>query len=77
MATARRSIGAQRNPESEKAILKAARELLAEDGLAGFSIEAVARPSGLPSRSRGCAAPRSICGLWPCEAPSRNLYQLP
>lgn len=41
--TGRRSIGATRNPESEKAILDAARQLLAEKGLSGFSIEAVAR----------------------------------
>lgn len=40
---ARRSIGAVRNPESQKAILEAARQLLVEEGVAGFSIEAVAR----------------------------------
>jgi len=57
MATARRSIGAQRNPESEKAILKAARELLAEEGLAGFSIEAVAR--------RAHAGKPTIYRWWP------------
>ena len=54
---ARRSIGAQRNPESEKAILAAARELLAEEGLAGFSIEAVAR--------RAHAGKPTIYRWWP------------
>lgn len=57
MAAGRRSIGAQRNPESEKAILKAARELLAEEGLAGFSIEAVAR--------RAHAGKPTIYRWWP------------
>ena len=55
--TARRSIGAQRNPASEKAILDAARDLLAEDGLAGFSIEAVAR--------RARAGKPTIYRWWP------------
>jgi AcrR family transcriptional regulator len=54
---ARRSIGAQRNPESEKAILRAARDLLAEEGLAGFSIEAVAR--------RARAGKPTIYRWWP------------
>jgi AcrR family transcriptional regulator len=54
---ARRSIGAQRNPESEKAILRAARDLLAEEGLAGFSIEAVAR--------RAHAGKPTIYRWWP------------
>ncbi len=57
MATARRSIGAQRNPESEKAILAAARDVLSEDGLAGFSIEAVAR--------RAHAGKPTIYRWWP------------
>jgi AcrR family transcriptional regulator len=57
MAAGRRSIGAQRNPESEKAILTAARELLAEEGLAGFSIEAVAR--------RAHAGKPTIYRWWP------------
>ena len=56
-AQARRSIGAQRNPESEKAILDAARELLTEKGLAGFSIEAVAR--------RARAGKPTIYRWWP------------
>lgn len=57
MAVTRKSIGAQRNPESEKAILAAARELLAEEGLAGFSIEAVAR--------RARAGKPTIYRWWP------------
>lgn len=57
MAAGRKSIGAQRNPESEKAILTAARELLAEEGLAGFSIEAVAR--------RAHAGKPTIYRWWP------------
>ncbi len=55
--TARRSIGATRNPESERAILEAARALLAEKGLAGFSIEAVAR--------RARAGKPTIYRWWP------------
>ncbi|WP_047510531.1 TetR/AcrR family transcriptional regulator [Rhizobium sp.] len=39
----RTSIGAQRNPASQEAILKAAADILRETGLSGFSIEAVAR----------------------------------
>ena len=53
----RKSIGAQRNPESEKAILAAARDLLAEQGVAGFSIEAVAR--------RAKAGKPTIYRWWP------------
>lgn len=56
----RRSIGAQRNPESERAILTAARELIAEEGLAGFSIEAVAR--------RARAGKPTIYRWWPNRA---------
>ena len=41
--TKRTSIGAQRNPASEDAILTAAAEILTEGGLSAFSIEAVAR----------------------------------
>ena len=55
--TARRSIGATRNPESERAILDAARDLLAEKGLSGFSIEAVAR--------RARAGKPTIYRWWP------------
>lgn len=39
----RGSIGARRNPESTRAILDAAEAILARDGLAGFSMDAVAR----------------------------------
>lgn len=53
----RRSIGAQRNPDSEKAILDAAEALLAEAGLSGFSIEAVAR--------RARAGKPTIYRWWP------------
>jgi AcrR family transcriptional regulator len=56
----RRSIGAQRNPESERAILAAARDLIAEEGLAGFSIEAVAR--------RARAGKPTIYRWWPNRA---------
>ncbi len=64
MTQARRSIGAQRNPESQTAILNAARELIAEAGLAGFSIEAVAR--------RAQAGKPTIYRWWP----SRTLLLL-
>jgi len=43
IAGRRTSIGAQRNPASQEAILKAAADILREMGLSGFSIEAVAR----------------------------------
>jgi AcrR family transcriptional regulator len=56
-AEARKSIGAQRNPESERAILDAARDLLLEQGLSGFSIEAVAR--------RARAGKPTIYRWWP------------
>jgi AcrR family transcriptional regulator len=55
--TARKSIGAQRNPESEKAILKAAADLLEQEGLGKFSIEAVAR--------RARAGKPTIYRWWP------------
>lgn len=47
----RRSIGARRNPATELAILNAAEAVMAEEGIAGFSIEAVARRAraGKPS----------------------------
>jgi len=38
----RTSIGSQRNPASEEAILQAAQDILLEGGLRAFSIEAVA-----------------------------------
>lgn len=42
----RASIGARRNPASQAAILAAARGVLAEEGYAGFSIDAVSRRAG-------------------------------
>jgi len=42
-AEKRRSIGARRNPQTQEAVLAAAEAILIEAGLAGFSIEAVAR----------------------------------
>lgn len=53
----RRSIGARRNPATEKAILDAAEAILAEQGPAGFSIEAVAR--------RARAGKPTIYRWWP------------
>ncbi|MCD7061255.1 TetR/AcrR family transcriptional regulator [Pelagibacterium xiamenense] len=53
----RASIGARRNPASEQAILDAAAEILTEEGLAGFSIEAVAR--------RARAGKPTIYRWWP------------
>ena len=54
---ARRSIGARRNPASQEAILDAAEALLQESGIAGFSIEAVAR--------RARAGKPTIYRWWP------------
>lgn len=42
-AVTRKSIGARRNPASQEAILDAAEAVLKEGGVAGFSIEAVAK----------------------------------
>lgn len=53
----RRSIGARRNPETEQAILAAAEAIMAEDGIAGFSIEAVAK--------RARAGKPTIYKWWP------------
>jgi AcrR family transcriptional regulator len=53
----RTSIGAQRSPESRDAILQAATEIITEVGLAGFSIEAVAR--------RARAGKPTIYRWWP------------
>lgn len=53
----RQSIGARRNPATEQAILDAAEALLMEKGLAGFSIEAVAR--------RARAGKPTIYRWWP------------
>jgi AcrR family transcriptional regulator len=59
-ALRRSSIGAQRNPESQQAILDAAAAILVEAGLAGFSIEAVAR--------RARAGKPTIYRWWPSRA---------
>ena len=56
----RSSIGAQRNPASEEAILTAAAEILAEGGFGAFSIEAVAR--------RAKAGKPTIYRWWPSKA---------
>lgn len=58
--TKRTSIGAQRNPASEEAILTAAAEILKEGGLSAFSIEAVAR--------RAKAGKPTIYRWWPSKA---------
>lgn len=58
--TKRTSIGAQRNPASEDAILTAAAEILREGGLSAFSIEAVAR--------RAKAGKPTIYRWWPSKA---------
>ena len=55
--TARRSIGARRNPASQEAILDAAQAIMQEGGIAGFSIEAVAR--------RARAGKPTIYRWWP------------
>lgn len=57
---ARKSIGAQRNPDSEKAILDAAQAVLHEDGYAGFSIEKVAK--------RARAGKPTIYRWWPSKS---------
>ena len=56
----RRSIGARRNPATEAAVLAAAREILAEHGFAGFSIDGVARRAG--------AGKPTIYRWWPSRA---------
>ncbi|BAF86310.1 transcription regulator [Azorhizobium caulinodans ORS 571] len=56
----RTSIGGRRNPESAAAILDAAAAILAENGLGGFSIEAVARRAG--------AGKPTIYRWWPNKA---------
>lgn len=56
----RRSIGAQRNPDSAEAILDAAENVLAEEGYRGFSIEKVAR--------RAKAGKPTIYRWWPSKA---------
>ncbi len=56
-ALKRASIGARRNPAAQQAILDAANAILLEEGLAGFSIEAVAR--------RARAGKPTIYRWWP------------
>ncbi len=56
----RTSIGAQRNPASQEAILQAATEILAERGPGSFSIEAVAK--------RAKAGKPTIYRWWPNKA---------
>ncbi|WEK04632.1 MAG: TetR/AcrR family transcriptional regulator [Candidatus Devosia phytovorans] len=56
----RRSIGARRNPETEQAILEAADAIMVEEGISGFSIEAVAK--------RARAGKPTIYKWWPDRA---------
>jgi AcrR family transcriptional regulator len=56
----RSSIGARRNPATEAAVLAAARDLLAERGFGGFSIDEVARRAG--------AGKPTIYRWWPSRA---------
>ena len=56
----RRSIGSARNPQSQEAILEAAEAIFADEGYAGFSIEAVAR--------RAKAGKPTIYRWWPSKA---------
>lgn len=56
----RGSIGAKRNPASQQAILEAAEAILREEGLSGFSIEAVAR--------RARAGKPTVYRWWPSKA---------
>ena len=53
----RRSIGARRNPDTQEAILEAAEAIVAEEGIGGFSIEAVAK--------RARAGKPTIYKWWP------------
>ncbi len=56
----RASIGSRRNPETEAAVMAAARGLLAEQGYGGFSIEEVARRAG--------AGKPTIYRWWPSKS---------
>jgi AcrR family transcriptional regulator len=58
--TRRSSIGSQRNPASQEAILQAAEDILVEGGFGAFSIEAVAR--------RAHAGKPTIYRWWPSRA---------
>lgn len=60
VAERRASIGSQRNPASEEAILAAAEAVLIENGLGNFSIEAVAK--------RAKAGKPTIYRWWPSKA---------
>jgi len=60
VAVRRGSIGARRNPASQQAILDATEAILREEGLSGFSIEAVAR--------RARAGKPTIYRWWPSKA---------
>ncbi len=60
VAVRRGSIGAKRNPASQQAILEAAEAILREEGLSGFSIEAVAR--------RARAGKPTVYRWWPSRA---------
>lgn len=59
-APRRTSTGAARNPESERAILDAAEEILVTEGPAGLSFEAVARRAG--------AGKPTLYRRWPTRA---------
>lgn len=56
----RTSVGARRNPETERAVLDAARALMVDKGYAGFSIDEVARRAG--------AGKPTIYRWWPTKA---------
>ncbi len=56
----RASIGSRRNPQTETAILDAARQLLVDRGYAGFSVDEVARRAG--------AGKPTIYRWWPTKA---------
>jgi AcrR family transcriptional regulator len=59
-AVKRASIGARRNPQSEAAVLEAARQLLLDRGYSGFSVDEVARRAG--------AGKPTIYRWWPTKA---------
>ena len=56
----RRSIGARRNPATEAAIVAAARDVLADSGVGGFTIDAVVRRAG--------AGKPTVYRWWPTKA---------
>lgn len=59
-APRRMSVGAKRNPATERAVLDAARALMVDKGYAGFSIDEVARRAG--------AGKPTIYRWWPTKA---------